>query len=178
LRRRQFLIGSALLGAGLLLPESGFCQSSRQASVRQVALHNLHTGERLRAEYLVDGELQRGVLQALDHLLRDHRSGEIHAIDPRLFDQLFFLQTEVGCSDHLEIISGYRSPQSNAKLRQKSAGVAKNSLHMSGRAIDFRIPGCDLGNLRTAALSLRAGGVGYYPRENFVHIDTGRIRHW
>jgi len=145
---------------------------------RIVAVHNLHTGEALEAHYWRDGAYDAAVLAQVNHVLRDHRSGEVHEMDPRLLDQLYLLQRSVGVERPFEIISGYRSPATNARLRQASSGVAKRSLHMQGRAMDIRLPGCGLKRLREEALALKAGGVGYYPRSGFVHIDTGRVRFW
>ena len=99
-------------------------------------------------------------------------------MDTKLFDQMYLLQQTTGVNGSFQIISAYRSPATNEKLRAKSNGVAKRSLHMQGRAIDIRLPGCDLKNLRNAALDLKAGGVGYYAKSNFIHIDTGRVRRW
>ena len=110
---------------------------------------------------------------------RDHYSGEVGQIDPQLFHLLHHLRQTLGTEQPFEIISGYRSPLTNATLRQSRAGgVAKRSLHMEGKALDVRLPGVPLSELRDAALDLRAGGVGFYPREQFVHIDTGAVRHW
>jgi uncharacterized protein YcbK (DUF882 family) len=110
--------------------------------------------------------------------LRDHRTGEIEVIDRRLLNQLFILQHKIENHGSFHIISGYRSPKTNARLRKTGSGVAKRSLHMQGRAVDVRLPGVELKHLRQAALKLHAGGVGYYPKSNFVHLDTGRARFW
>jgi uncharacterized protein YcbK (DUF882 family) len=138
----------------------------------------LPTDERLTVLYAIGARFVPTALDALAHLLRDHRSGESHPIDPALFDQLHALQSLMGVSSAFRVISGYRSPHTNAMLRSRSSGVAKASLHLEGRAIDVRLPGVALAELRDAALSLRAGGVGYYPDSDFVHVDTGRVRSW
>ena len=117
-------------------------------------------------------------LSAIDRVLRDHRSGEVHPIDPALLDLLHRLRGTVDASRPFGLVSGYRSAATNAKLRSESRGVAKRSLHMEGKAVDIRLPGCRLENLHRAALSLRGGGVGYYGRSNFLHLDTGRVRSW
>ena len=121
------------------------------------------------------------ILNAMDKIskiLRDHRSGDIHPIDPKLMDFLYDLLTKVDNHSEVHIISGYRSPATNKKLRQGSKGVASKSLHMQGKAIDIRLPGCELKQLQKAALALQAGGVGYYPKSDFIHVDTGRVRRW
>jgi uncharacterized protein YcbK (DUF882 family) len=117
-------------------------------------------------------------MAAINHVMRDHRSGESHAIDPRLLDQLHQLKGLVSASAPFQIISGYRSPITNAALRENSSGVASRSLHMDGRAIDIRVGGVDLARLRDAAIGMAAGGVGYYEASNFIHVDTGRVRRW
>jgi uncharacterized protein YcbK (DUF882 family) len=118
-------------------------------------------------------------MAALNHFLRDHYSGEVGRIDPGVFDQLHQLQQRLDSRAAFEVISGYRCPATNARLRAtRGGGVATNSLHLQGRAIDVRLAGTPLADLRDAALSLRGGGVGYYPRERFVHLDTGRVRTW
>ena len=142
-------------------------------------LYHTHTGERIDIvyrhgdTYLPEAEAQ------LDHFLRDHRTGEVKHYDPHVFDILSELTDAVGHRDaEIDIICGYRSSWSNEFLRSKSSGVAKNSLHMQAHAIDIRIPGVDTLTLRNAALALHEGGVGYYPRSGFVHVDTGRVRTW
>lgn len=152
--------------------------ASEVRSSRTLAMHSLNTGESLEAHYFdglnyVDKELKR-----LDHLCRDHRKNEVYPLDRRLFDQICQIQELVGSKSEVVVISGYRSPLTNAALRQNSSGVAKKSMHMEGRAIDFRLDGVKLSTVRDAALSLKAGGVGYYPSSNFVHIDTGAVRSW
>jgi uncharacterized protein YcbK (DUF882 family) len=145
---------------------------------RELSMHNLHTDERLAIRYFDNGEYLPGALTRLNHLLRDHRSGDIAPIDARLFDQLYALALGTGCAPHYEIISGYRSPQSNESLRASSEGVARHSLHTLGRAIDVRPLGTTCSALRQLALDLHLGGVGYYAKSDFVHLDTGRVRSW
>jgi uncharacterized protein YcbK (DUF882 family) len=117
-------------------------------------------------------------MDALNHFLRDHRTGDAHPIDPTLFDQLYALQHQMEATAPFHVISGYRAPQTNQMLHAHSDGVARRSLHMDGRAIDIRLPGRDLANLHKAALAMQAGGVGYYPSSDFIHLDTGRVRQW
>lgn len=174
--RRGFLGLFAGAAAGLLVTPA-HAGLSRHGQ-RTVSLHNLHTGERLSRTYWADGEYLREPLADISHLLRDFRTGEIHPMDPQLLDLLQRLQHQVGSRKPYEIISGYRSPKTNAMLRGESSGVAKKSLHMQGKAVDIRLPGQDLAKLRQAALRMKGGGVGYYPKSNFLHLDTGRVRHW
>ncbi len=145
---------------------------------RKIQLRNLHTGEKIRATYWEDGKYIPETMRDMAHFLRDHRTGDKHRIDAGLMDILHDLQLRIGSRKEFHIISGYRSPKTNRMLSSRSGGVAKRSLHMRGRAIDIRLPGTDLSNLRKAALSMRAGGVGYYPQANFIHVDTGRFRTW
>jgi uncharacterized protein YcbK (DUF882 family) len=173
--RRQFLKFPFAAAIAAAAPAA---HAAPAAGERALALHNLHTGERLRASYWVDGAYNVDALAGLDRLLRDHRSGEIAAIDPRLFDILHALQEQAGARGAFEVISGYRAPASNARLHASGRGVARDSLHTRGQAIDVRLAGVPLDDLRRAALALRAGGVGYYPEPGFIHLDTGRVRAW
>jgi len=142
-------------------------------------LYHTHTGERIDIVYRHGSEYSPEAEGQLDHFLRDHRTGDVKHYDPRLFDILGDLAASVGHPDaEIDIICGYRSSWSNEFLRARSSGVAKNSLHMQAHAIDIRIPGVDTLTLRNAALALVRGGVGYYPRSGFVHVDTGRVRSW
>lgn len=174
--RRRFLLLSAGVAAGMLTAPAR-AATDRQRP-RTLSLANLHTGEKLACTYWTDGGYVAESLTDIDRLLRDHRTGEIHPIDPPLLDLLHHLNAKAGGRRAFEIISAYRSPKSNALLRTSGSGVAKKSLHMQGRAIDIRLPGCDLAVLRKAALALQGGGVGYYPASNFVHVDVGRVRQW
>jgi uncharacterized protein YcbK (DUF882 family) len=145
---------------------------------RVLSLAHTHTGERLTVPYFADGDYLAEALSRLNHHLRDHRSGEECAIDPALFDMLNDLRLATGTREPFQVISGYRSPRTNAKLRRAGRGVAKRSLHMDGRAIDVRLADVKSSVLRDAALELRRGGVGYYRRSDFIHVDTGRVRTW
>lgn len=177
--RRHFLRRTARLAmAGAMLPFA----SSAFASVpgaRSLSFDNTHTGESLSIVYAVGQRFVPQALFDLNHFLRDHYTGEVGRMDPELFDLLFRLRQTLGCEQPFEVISGYRCPATNNRLRTtRGGGVAKHSLHMEGKAIDIRVPEVSLADLRDAALSLGAGGVGYYPREQFVHVDTGRVRSW
>src|SRR5579883_2538876 len=171
--RRRFLTtaGAALLTT-LATPAIA---SLPRRHARSLALDNLHTGETLRVDYWVNGRYQPDALGAVDHVLRDFRTGEVHRIDPALLDLLDALKRRLGTRAPYQVISGYRSPQTNAMLREMSGGVAANSLHIQGMAIDIRVPGRALSHVHHAAVSLRSGGVGYYPHSGFVHVDVGRV---
>lgn len=145
----------------------------------RLRLYHTHTGERIDIVYRRGEQYLPEAEEQLDHFLRDHRTGAVKHYDPRLFDLLSDLTAAIGRPNaEIDIICGYRSSWSNEFLRARSSGVAKNSLHMQAHAIDIRIPGVDTLTLRDAALSLGRGGVGYYPRSGFVHVDTGRVRTW
>ena len=174
--RRCFLQRAAGC-AGLLLAPLGAVGAQRSA-VRRVSFVHTHTGEALSADYCRDGVYQANCLAQVDRFLRDFRNGEVHPIDPRLVDILYQLQVRVDREVTYEVISGYRSPQTNAALHRTSSGVAARSLHMEGRAIDVRVTGFPTRKLRELALSLRSGGVGFYARPDFLHLDTGRVRTW
>jgi len=170
--RRQLLLATMACGlAGKAVGES-------PAGERALELFNTHTSETLRVAYWRDGAYVPSALEKLRNVLRDHRNGEVHDIEPALYDQLHDLARAARRDARFEIISGYRSPESNAKMAAASSGVAKHSLHMQGRAIDVRLRGCSCADLRDLALTAQKGGVGYYHRSDFVHLDTGRFRTW
>lgn len=176
-RRDVFRLGlGAIAAASVLAPEESL--AVMRAPSRRLSMLNLHTGESLRVEYWVKGRYSRDALRQINRLLRDHRSDAIYPIDPKAIDILYQLTRKLGANTPIHIISGYRSPETNAMLRETSDGVAQFSYHMQGRAIDLRVPGRSLRQLQRAALSLRSGGVGYYPESNFVHVDTGPVRRW
>lgn len=180
LARRRFLHHTARLAAVAALP--AMAAPAVLASVpdaRGLALVHTHTHEKIDLVYADSERYLPAALGSLNRFLRDHYTGDIGLMDPQIYDQLHRVQQLLGSKGSFEVISGYRCPATNANLRQtRSGGVAKHSLHMEGRAIDVRLPGVPLADLHQAALSLRAGGVGFYPREQFVHIDTGRVRNW
>ena len=169
-------------GAGLLAAGSAVLTAPAMAALpeaRTLALVHTHTGERLSVVYAMGERFVSQAMNHLNHFLRDHYSGEVGLIDPQLFDLLHGLRQALGADRPFEVISGYRTTATNNLLRNtRGGGVAKHSLHMEGKAIDLRMPGVPLVDLRDAALSLRTGGVGFYPREQFVHVDTGRVRSW
>jgi uncharacterized protein YcbK (DUF882 family) len=174
--RRRFLGGCAGLAAGALLAPAVLHAAPRREY--HLNLLNLHTDERLRVTYWADGTFDQDALARIHHLLRDHRSGEVHPIDHALLYLLHRLQAQVGRHRDIHVISGYRSPQTNAMLRRVSTGVAKRSLHTQGRAIDVRIPHIPTEQLYVFAKGLEGGGVGLYRKSAFVHLDTGRVRSW
>jgi uncharacterized protein YcbK (DUF882 family) len=183
LNRRSFLGLGAAATAAALVP--GRAQAAAAAAPgrrdRTLSLFHTHTGERLKLAYCCDGEYQPEALAQLNHLLRDFRVNEEKPIDPHLFDLLHELGGVLETDQPYHIISGYRSPTTNTMLRERAGGhtgVASQSLHMVGKAIDIRLPGVKLDHLRGAAASLKRGGVGFYPSSNFVHVDTGRVRYW
>ncbi len=145
---------------------------------REVALVHTHTHERLSVTFFADGSYDPESLAALSWFLRDHRTGDEHPIDPALFDILHELRLATGAASPYQVISGYRSPQTNGMLREHTSGVASGSLHLQGRAIDVRLADVSSAALRDAAMRLRRGGVGYYASSDFVHLDTGRVRCW
>lgn len=174
-----------LLSAGLITLASAVIPVKSIAAVndilvpeRALRFYNLYTKEHLETAYWKEGEYLPEGLAEINHILRDIRTGKEKAMDRDLLDLLFALQQEVGNDEPFQIISGYRTPKSNALLRQHRKGVAKNSLHMYGKAIDIRLPHHRLRDVRRAAMKLKGGGVGYYPRSNFIHVDVGRIRYW
>jgi len=175
-RKRRQILNAALLGpVSLALPWLNANASVRE---RNLSFYHTHTGEKLSLVYHDGLDYLPDSLENVNSYLRDFRTGESHSIDRNLLDQLYVLQQSVNSSGVFEVISGYRSPRTNAKLRNKSNGVARKSLHMQGRAIDVRLTDVSSGNLRKAALAMRAGGVGYYKKSNFLHLDTGRFRTW
>ena len=174
--RRRFLRQAVGCTGLLLAPLSAI--RAQPSSARCLSFVHTHTGEALRAEYCSQGGYQATCLAQVDRFLRDFRNGEVHPIDPRLLDILYDLQVRADREATYEVISAYRSPRTNAALHKLSHGVAEHSLHMAGRAIDVRMNGFPTRKLRDLALSLHGGGVGYYARSDFVHIDTGRVRTW
>lgn len=176
-QRRSFLKSSVVLASALSVP--AFARAAKaESGERLLRLYNTHTGESLRSVFWAEGKFIPEALQDINKLLRDHRNNKIASIDPQLLTLLDQVSSKFGDQHVLHVISGYRSPESNAKLHANSQGVAKHSLHMDGKAIDIRIPGKELAQLHKAAIAVRGGGVGYYPESQFVHMDTGRIRYW
>lgn len=176
LSRRQFIrLGVFPTVAGIV---SGVARAAIEIVERRLAFYNTHTGELLDVVYRIGNDYIPESLAQVDRVLRDHRTDEVYAMDPRLLDLLHMLSSSLQARAAFHVISGYRSPLTNATLASNSDGVAKHSLHMDGKAIDIRLPGVELAKLRAAAIALRSGGVGYYSRSDFVHVDVGRVRYW
>lgn len=178
--RRSFLQMGLATAVSLALPTQAFGRYADYLTPeRTLSFYNTHTGEYLnRHVYWSEGNYLRENLQDINYILRDHRTGDVKEMDPALMDLLFGIQSRLGTKTPINIISGYRSEATNAMLNRKSSGVAKKSYHMTGKAIDIRIPGVDLRSLYRTARVLKGGGVGYYSKSNFVHVDTGRVRCW
>lgn len=174
LSRRRVLgcLGATL--SLLVVPEAGWARGGE----RRLKFRHLHTDEKLDVVYFANGRYRPAELLKIDHLFRDWRANEAIRIDHRLIDTLHNLQVRRAAFGEIELLSGYRTEQTNRWLRSRSRGVATRSLHMVGKAVDMRIAGQPLLEVRRTAVALRAGGVGYYPRSNFVHIDTGAVRTW
>jgi len=170
----------ALFLTGLLfLPLQIVTAADIPASEHRLLLYHLHTNERINIVYRRGDTYLPEAVQQLDHFLRDHRTGAVTTLDPKLFDLLSDLTSAVGrVGTEIDIVCGYRTPWSNEFLRRTTSGVAQHSQHMQGEAIDIRIPGVSTARLRDAALALRRGGVGYYPHSRFVHVDLGPVRRW
>lgn len=177
--RRKLLKVGLMAAVPALLP--GVAMAAVQIipkRARSLSFYNLHTGESLKTTYFANGEYVPGALREIDFILRDWRQNEVKQIDPALLDLLTGIHHRLGTSEPFQIISGYRTPKTNAMLRSSSEGVAAHSLHLDGKAIDICVEGRSLKTIRAAAISMFGGGVGYYPRTGFVHVDTGRIRFW
>ena len=177
LARRSFM---SSLAAPLALAVVGLQPREAEAAVRQrsVQLYHCHTGETFNAVYFADGRYLPGALQAATHHLRDWRDNTARPIDPQLLDLLWSLRRTLNSTGPVQVFCGYRSPTTNAMLRRLHFGAARNSLHMQAMAVDLFVPDRPLRLVRAAAVQLKAGGVGYYPRSGFVHVDTGDIRYW
>ncbi|WKE66281.1 YcbK family protein [Gallaecimonas kandeliae] len=175
LSRRHFLFGVGALAAASVIPGKAMASVGHK---RALSLVNLHTGDQADGIYWQNGLYQQDTLQSFNQVLKDHRSGDVTHMDPVLFDQLTHLTGKLGFEGTIQVISGYRSPASNAAMKKAGHHVATHSFHTMGRAIDIRLPGIKLADAHRAALSMKAGGVGYYPHDNFIHIDTGPVRRW
>ena len=176
LQKKEFFLPCVVSTLVLLLsalPARGMMEDERK-----LFFYNTHTHEHSAVIYKKGADYNPQALQKINHILRDHRAEKVHPIDPALLDYLYDLLTKVDYHGEVHIISGYRSPETNKNLRKKSSGVAAGSLHMQGKALDFRLPGIDTKVLRDTALTMKRGGVGYYKKLDFIQIDTGRVRFW
>jgi uncharacterized protein YcbK (DUF882 family) len=173
---RRHVLAGAVAGTAVLCSRGLF--GAENSGSRRIALINLHTGERLEVEYFRGGDYVPEAMSSIEAVLKDFRNGDKHAIDPKLVDYLVDVAALAGKPAAFSVISGYRSPETNERLHERSSGVSQHSLHMQGRAIDVRLNGVDCKNLADRAEQLKRGGVGYYRASNFVHLDTGAFRTW
>jgi uncharacterized protein YcbK (DUF882 family) len=177
--RRFFIKILAQTALCSVLPVSALAAIERfSAPKRSLFMYNIHTDQELDVRYYAQGRYQPDALKQINYLLRDYRTGEIKPIRKELLNLLYSISRTLDGPAQFHIISGYRSPETNAMLRRRSKQVAKNSLHMKGEAVDIRIPDYDTRRLRNVCMKLKAGGVGYYPESDFVHVDIGRVRYW
>ena len=174
--RRDFLVGAVAGVTGIATLAKSSCAFA--AETQTLSFYHIHTSEKLKVVYREHGDLVAGALEEINHFLRDFRNEQTHAIDVALLDSLSSLYDQFDRRGNFEVISGYRSPRTNEALRHVTTGVAKDSLHLSGRAIDVRLTSAATAKLREAAIAMQRGGVGYYPKSNFVHLDTGAFRTW
>ena len=182
---RRGLLGIAAAVATLALTPAALAAPLPQRKplraarvVRSIHLYNVHTGERVQGPYFENGKYNQQVIRQITKLMRDHRNNELHRIDPALVDLMHGIQARVGARKPLEIVSGYRSPETNEMLRLAGYGVAEHSFHMQGKAVDIRVPGVRVSQLSNLAKAMGRGGVGTYGGANFLHIDTGPVRRW
>lgn len=176
-KRKWLSLGGIVLGASVL-PNSVLAMVSTPKP-RILTFRNINTGERLSGEFSVHKGFSSAILKKLDHFMRDKRTNQVHRMDPNLFHKFYNIQRNLGLRNaEIEVICGYRSAATNAMRHHQSSGVASNSYHIKGKAIDFRIAGVPLIKVKSSAESLRNGGVGYYPTSNFIHVDTGPVRTW
>jgi uncharacterized protein YcbK (DUF882 family) len=177
--RRFFIKIFAQTALCSVLPVSALAAIDRfSVPKRTLFMYNIHTDQRLDVRYYAHGRYQPDALKEINYLLRDYRTGAIKPIRKELLNLLYAISRSLDRPAQFDIISGYRSPETNAMLRRRSKKVAKNSLHMKGEAVDIRIPGYDTRRLRNICMKLNAGGVGYYPESDFVHVDIGPVRYW
>jgi uncharacterized protein YcbK (DUF882 family) len=176
LARRSLLFGAGATAVTLAAP--AVLRAQTLPGVKRAVLHNLHTGETFNDVFWADGQYVPDALLEAMRVMRDWRNNEEYPMDPRLFDALHAINERLDTYQPFQLISGYRSPETNALLHARSSGVAEHSQHVLGKASDVRVQGVDLRRLHAAALDVGAGGVGYYPVSNFVHVDVGRVRQW
>jgi uncharacterized protein YcbK (DUF882 family) len=177
--RREFLKLSAGAFTATFLPIQALAATlTKTDSQRRLSFYNTHTRESIDICYYEKGAYCRDALDQVNYILRDHRTREVHPIDLRLLDLLYAIKSKARPNAPFYIISGYRSAATNGMLRQKSNGVARTSYHTKGQAIDIRLPGYRTNHLRDLCIAMKSGGVGYYPKSDFVHLDTGPVRCW
>lgn len=179
LSRRGFLKLGLAAAATVITPLPAAAAINRQPkATRELTLFNPHTQERLKVCYYRGGQYAPECLEQLNHIMRDYRTGDVKHIDTGLFDLLYEISTHIPTHSPFHVISGYRSPATNARLRRHSKGVASKSLHLQGKAVDIRVPDLSARDLREIAVRIKGGGVGYYPKSGFVHVDVGQVRYW
>ncbi len=178
LSRRSFIKLGLVSVASQLIPFESMAATEDFSRSRSLFLYHPERKEYIDGIYFDNGRYISSVMKKIDYLFRDNQNGKIITIHNHLIDVLSYLQKSLKTRNPFHIVSGYRSPGTNANLRKRQNGVAKNSLHMYGMAADIRLNGCDLNLLRQTASNLRAGGVGYYPQSKFIHLDIGEIRYW
>ncbi len=177
--RRGFLKLGLFSALSCLWPFGVFAAAPNGTIKRKVlSFYNIHTEEFLQIGYWVNGQYQSDALEKINYILRDHRTGKAKPIDKSLLDLLHLIHIKIEGESPFHVISGYRSPETNAVLRKRSQGVARHSYHMRGEAVDIYVPGCSLSQLRLVAMKLKRGGVGYYTRDSFIHVDVGPLRYW
>ena len=176
--RRTFLKASSMAAAGSLLLQGSPARAANFGSERTLRFHNVHTDEELAIRCCPEKDYDRETRLRFSSLLRDHHADEVREMDPALIDIFFAISAFTGATGPFKILSGYRSPETNSWLRGFHSGVAEHSMHIEGKAVDIRMDEISTRELRSVGLALAMGGVGYYPRSNFVHLDTGSIRHW
>lgn len=174
-RRRFLTLASIAVASTIAAPAIAAPRVPRR---RSIAFHHLHTGEKVDLVYWADGRYERGAMRHIAWVLRDYRNNAVHPIDPRLLDLLAVMRNQLRTTAPFMVISAYRSPATNAMLAATTEGVATNSLHLDGQAIDIRVPDRHLTAVHKVAMSMRAGGVGYYPSSDFIHVNTGKVRYW
>lgn len=167
-----------LLLLGSLPAEAASFAASPRSQAYNITFRNQHTGETFSGPYRVGGRYLPDAFEQINLIMRDFRTGEVFPVDPRVIDILYMAHRKTGARQPFEVLSGYRSPRTNDMLRRSSEGVATHSLHLTGQAVDVRLPDYSTRQLRNVAVGMRAGGVGYYADSNFVHMDSGKVRTW
>lgn len=177
-RRKLLKLGLVTAISGIIPYNSFAAAADFPGDERRICIYNLHTKEDMDIVYFRDGQYLADAVAELNHIFRDHYNGSEREIDKKLFDLLFAIQQKLQIDEPFHLISGYRSRQTNEFLSRQNSGVSPRSLHIYGKAADIRLPGSDQKLLRRAAYELQCGGVGFYPKSNFVHVDVGKVRFW
>ncbi|MDZ7583017.1 MAG: DUF882 domain-containing protein [Deltaproteobacteria bacterium] len=177
--RRRFIKMTIFSGLAALVPFRALALiPDFTPNERSIRLYNPVTNETVSTTYWIDGKYVPKALDGIDYIMRDHRTGEVKSIDLGLVNLLHSLKVQLGLDEPFHVVSGYRCPKSNEMLRRSGKRAARNSYHLKGQAADIRLPDVRLDKLRQAATAINGGGVGYYPRDNFIHIDVGPVRYW